>query len=69
MDMNLSKLWEIEEHRKTWQAAVHGVAKSGRASLGEFWDLKDEQLFRQNVRQIPFQAEGTATEKGLQKVL
>ena len=36
MDMNLSKLWEIVEDRETWHAAVHGAAKSGRASLGGF---------------------------------
>ena len=28
MDMNLSKLWEIGEHRGAWCAAVHGVTKS-----------------------------------------
>ena len=28
VDMNLSKLWEIEEGRGTWCGAVHGVAKS-----------------------------------------
>ena len=28
VDMNLSKLWEIEEGRGTWCVAVHGVAKS-----------------------------------------
>ena len=27
MDMNLSKLQEIQEDRGAWQAAVHGVAK------------------------------------------
>ena len=27
MDMNLSKLWEIEEDRGAWRAAVHEVAK------------------------------------------
>ena len=28
MDMNLSKLWEVVEDRKTWRAIVHLVAKS-----------------------------------------
>ena len=28
MDMNLSKLWEIVKDWETWQAAVHGIAKS-----------------------------------------
>jgi len=27
MDMNLSKLWEMED-REAWHAAVHGVTKS-----------------------------------------
>ena len=27
-DMSLSKLWEMVKDRKTWRAAVHGVAKS-----------------------------------------
>ena len=27
VNMNLSKLWEIEEDRGAWHAAVHGVAK------------------------------------------
>ena len=28
MDMNFSKLREIQKHREAWSAAVHGVAKS-----------------------------------------
>jgi len=32
MDMSLSKLGEMEKDRKTWHAAVYGVAKS-RAQL------------------------------------
>ena len=27
MDMSLSKFWEMVKDRKTWGAAVHGVAK------------------------------------------
>jgi len=28
MDMSLNKLWEMVKDRKTWRAAVHGVAKT-----------------------------------------
>ena len=28
MDMSLSKLWEMVKNRETWDATVHGVAKS-----------------------------------------
>ena len=28
MDMDLSKLWEMVEHRGAWPAIVHGVTKS-----------------------------------------
>ena len=27
--LSLSKLWEVVKDRKSWQAAVHGVAKNG----------------------------------------
>ena len=27
-DMSLSKLWEMVKNRETWDATVHGVAKS-----------------------------------------
>ena len=28
MDVNLSKLWEIEKDREAWCATIHGVTKS-----------------------------------------
>ena len=28
MDINLSKLWEMEKDREVWRAAVHGVTNS-----------------------------------------
>ena len=27
MDMNLSKVWEMEKDREAWNATVHGVTK------------------------------------------
>ena len=34
VDMNLSKLWEIEKDKGVWCAAVHGVTKSHAAVHG-----------------------------------
>ena len=48
VDTNLSKLWEVEEKRWAWQAAVYGVAKS------QTWlsDLTTTNVFK-HLRSIP----------------
>ena len=28
LDMNLSKVWEIEKDKGAWHAAIHGISKS-----------------------------------------
>ena len=33
MEMSLSKFWEMVKDREAWRAAVHGVAKIGRAHV------------------------------------
>ena len=46
MDMNLSKLWELEMDREAWRAAVHGVTKS-------WTPLSDEQLLARCYVYLP----------------
>ena len=46
MEMSLSKLWEMVKDRGTWNAAVHGVAKSRH-----HWATKQHQLFMGFSRQ------------------
>ena len=44
MDMNLSKLWKTVENRETWNAAVHGVAKSGHYLVTEQQQQREDSL-------------------------
>ena len=43
MDMSLSKFWEMVKDRKSWCAAVHGVAK-GQTQLSDWTELKPSLL-------------------------
>ena len=54
MDMCLNKLWEWVMDRKTWRAAVHGVAK-GQTQLSDLTELTELNELIQNVKRACFE--------------
>ena len=46
MDMNLSKPWERAKDRKSWHAAIHGVAKSWVIQLSDWTVTKHSRHSR-----------------------
>ena len=48
MDMSWSKLWGLVMERKTWRAAVHGVAKT-QTWLSDWTELNWYAFFRHNA--------------------